>query len=221
MSRVLHSKGQRCCWPLLFLTLLVARPAPAQTAQQLAATVDRHYNALRSLRVAFTESYAGLGNDRRETGTLWLAKPGRMRWDYAKPAGKVFVLDGKYGWFYSPGDAQVQRIAASKLDDMRSPLRFLLGHAQLSKELNGLTMARDGAAFRLSGVPRGMEPRIRALELLVTADGTIETMTLEELDGSRTGFAFRGEQPNPALPKDAFRFMPPPGVPVVAGTPPV
>lgn len=224
MSRAFPRKGQPRCWPFALLALLFTLPAHAQTgptAQQMAAVVDHHYNALRSLRVAFTESYAGLGTDRQETGTLLLAKPGHMRWDYAKPQGKLFVLDGKSGWFYSPGDAQVQRIAASRLDDLRSPLRFLLGHAQLAKELTGLTMAHDGAGFRLSGVPRGMEQRIHALELTVTADGTIQQMTLEELDGSRTGFAFRHEQPNPTLPKDAFHFTPPPGVPVVEGTPPV
>ncbi len=33
-----------------------------------------------------------------------------MRWDYTSPAGKLFLLDGKYGWFYSRGDSQVQRI---------------------------------------------------------------------------------------------------------------
>jgi outer membrane lipoprotein carrier protein len=214
-------RGQPRCWPFAFLLALFAFPAHAQTAQQMATAVDRHYNTLRSLRVAFTESYAGLGTDRQESGTLLLAKPGRMRWEYAHPAGKIFVLDGKYGWFYAPGDAQVQRIAASRLDDLRSPLRFLLGHAQLAKELTGLTMAHEGASFRLSGVPRGMERRIRALELTVTPNGTIEQMTLEELDGSRTGFALRDEQPNPALPKDAFHFTPPPGVPVVEGTPPV
>jgi outer membrane lipoprotein carrier protein len=226
VSRALPRKGQPRCWPFALLAfallpLLVTQSAHAQTAQQMAAIVDRHYNTLRSLRVAFTESYAGLGTDRQETGTLLLAKPGRMRWDYAKPEGKLFVLDGKYGWFYSPGDAQVQRIAASRLDDLRSPLRFLLGHAQLAKELTGLTLAHEGASFRLSGVPRGMEQRIRALELTVTADGSIQQMTLEELDGSRTGFAFRDEQANPALSKDVFRFTPPPGIPVVEGTPPV
>lgn len=215
-----HRKGQRICWPLVFLALLVPS-AGAQTAQQLAATVDHHYNVLHGLRVRFTESYAGMGMDRHEAGMLSLQKPGRMRWDYDAPAGKVFVLDGRYGWFYTPGDAQVQRIAAAKLDDLRSPLRFLLGHAQLAKELTGLTLTPRGADYQLSGVPRGMEQRVRTLELTVTAAGAIHTMTLEELDGSRTAFAFQDEQPNPTLPKEEFRFIPPAGVPVVDGTPPV
>jgi outer membrane lipoprotein carrier protein len=226
VSFLKQRKGQQRCWPFVFLALLTMLPLAAQSAApsaaQLAAAVDHHYNTLHRLRVNFTESYAGMGMDRHESGVLLLEKPGRMRWNYAEPAGKVFVLDGKYGWFYTPGDAQVQQIPAKKLDDLRSPLRFLLGHAQLAKELNGLKMTpAEGDLFRLRGVPRGMEQRVRSLELTVTADGTIRSMTLEELDGSRTSFAFRNEQENPVMAADTFRFVPPAGVPVVAGTPPV
>ncbi len=119
---------------------------PAGTCRRSLATdvdrvlkrVDEHYNHLSSLRTRFTERYAGLGMDRSETGVLLLKKPGRMRWSYATPAGKVFVLDGKYAWSYTPGDAQVERSPAKQVDDLRSPLRFLLGHTQLKKELEGI-----------------------------------------------------------------------------------
>jgi outer membrane lipoprotein carrier protein len=219
-------KGQQRCWPFVFLALWMMLPLAAQSvapsATQLAAAVDHHYNVLHRLRVNFTETYQGMGMDRHESGVLLLEKPGRMRWNYAEPAGKVFVLDGKYGWFYTPGDAQVQQIPAKKLDDLRSPLRFLLGHAQLTKELAGLTMApADGDMFRLRGVPRGMEQRVRSLELVVSREGTIHSMTLEELDGSRTSFVFKDEQANPVIAADTFRFTPPAGVQVVEGAPPV
>jgi outer membrane lipoprotein carrier protein len=204
------------------MVLPLAGQSVALSAAQLAAAVDHHYNMLHRLRVNFTETYQGMGMDRHESGVLLLEKPGRMRWNYAEPAGKVFVLDGKYGWFYTPGDAQVQQIPAKKLDDLRSPLRFLLGHAQLTKELDGLTMApADGDMFRLRGVPRGMEQRVRSLELMVSREGTIHSMTLEELDGSRTSFVFKDEQANPVIAVDTFRFTPPTGVQVVEGAPPV
>ena len=73
---------------------------------------------------------------RTESGTLLLVKPGRMKWEYSSPPGKIFLLDGKYAWFYTKGDAQVQRIPAKELDDLRSPLRFLLGHTNLEKEID-------------------------------------------------------------------------------------
>ena len=108
----------------------------------MAARVDRHYNQLHSLKAGFTESYQGMGVKRTESGTMLLLKPGRMRWDYTSPPGKIFLLDGKFAWFYTRGDRQVQRIPAKELDDLRSPLRFLLGHTELEKEMSGLTVAR-------------------------------------------------------------------------------
>src|SRR5580704_4280121 len=119
-------------------------------------------------RADYTERYSGMGLDRTESGTLLLKKPGLMRWNYDAPAGKVFVLDGKFAWFYTPGDTQVTRAPAKQLDDLRSPLRLLLGHTQLAKELDSLTTAPDGANFRITGVPKGMAQRVRMLTLTVT-----------------------------------------------------
>src|SRR5208283_6244128 len=127
------------------------------------------------------ESYAGLGVRRTESGTLLLLKPGRMRWDYSVPAGKIFLLDGKYAWFYSKGDAHVQRIPAKQLDDLRSPLRFLLGHTDLEKEMDSLTLApAPGGSYTLTGQPKGQQQRIARLALTVTAQGAITGIEVEE-----------------------------------------
>ncbi len=203
-----------------------SRPgAPASAAidaKSLAQRVDRHYNQLRSLKAGFTESYAGLDVRHTESGTLLLAKPGRMRWDYSSTPGKVFLLDGKYAWFYSPGDPHVQRMKAKELDDLRSPLQFLLGHTQLQKELGHLTVApAANGRFTLTGVPRGQENRVARVSITVTPEGTITGIEIEETDGAMTRFTFAGEQPNAAIPAGAFRFVAPAGVPVVDAMPPV
>jgi outer membrane lipoprotein carrier protein len=199
--------------------------AQALSALELAARVDRHYDSLRSLKASFTESYTGLGMDRAEDGTLLLAKPGRMRWDYNAPPGKVFLLDGKYGWFYTPGAPQVQRVAARDLDDLRSPLRFLLGHTDLEKELTSLNVAPDPARpgdLLLSGQPRGQEKRVSRVALCVEpASGAIVAIEIDETDGAVTRFTFTAQQPDAAVPPETFRFTPPQGVPVVDSPPPV
>jgi outer membrane lipoprotein carrier protein len=194
--------------------------AQVLTPESVAARVDRHYNALHSLRVTFVQQYDGLGQHRRESGTLLLKKPGRMRWDYSQPPGKLFVLDGKYAYFYSPGQMEVQRVAAKKLDDLRSPLRFLLGHAEIAKELAGLRIATQGETYELSGVPRNMEQRVSSLELTVTGDGAIRAIKIEELDGSVSTFSFTGEQANPVAADSDFVFRAPPGTAVVDGPAP-
>ena len=125
-------------------------------AKELAQRVDRHYNNLRSLKAGFTENYQGLGAERTESGTLLLLKPGRMRWDYTSPPGKMFLLDSKYAWSYTKGNAQAERIPAKDLNDLRSPMQYLLGHAQLAKELKGLKgCARGRWAIHAHGCSQG------------------------------------------------------------------
>jgi len=206
----------------LLATVFLATAIHAQDAHTLAQKVDAHYNHLQSFQAQYAEHYTGMGLNRTETGTLLLKKPGRMRWSYNQPAGKVFVLDGKSAYFYTPGDAQAQRIPAKQLDDLRSPLRFLLGHTQLEKELPGLTATSVGnGLFVLSGVPKTMEQRIHALSLTVNSDGIIQRIRLEETDGAVTDFAFTSIRENVPARDSDFVFTPPAGVEIVTGMPPI
>src|ERR1700681_1579769 len=128
----------------LLLTLLPAVAAnPSLDVHAIAQAVDNRYNHLQTLQAEFTETYRGAGIERSESGSLWLKKPGKMRWEYRSPKEKLFLSDGKDTWFYLPGDRQVRRIPVKQLDDLRSPLAFLLGKAKLEKELEGLSLASD------------------------------------------------------------------------------
>jgi outer membrane lipoprotein carrier protein len=192
-------------------------PAPADLIHR----VDDHYNHLRTLRARYSEHYTGMGLDRTETGTLTLRKPGLMRWSYDNPPGKVFVLDGKFGWFYTPGEPQVSRTPAKQIDDLRSPLRFLLGHTQLQKELDHITVTPDGPNFRISGVPKGMAERIHSLTVTVNAAGIIQALSIEETDGATTSFTFSNIEENAPIPASDFIFTPPPHTNIVNGQPPI
>ena len=204
---------------LLSVSLCAQQKSPS--VHDVAARVDRHYNQLRSLRAQFSETYQGMGMKRTESGTLLLVKPGSMKWDYSSPAGKLFLLDGKYAWFYTAGDPRVQRIPAKKLDDLRSPLRFLLGHTELEKEIGSLTMAAGAnGGYTLSGQPKGQENRVKRMSMSVSPDGTITAIEVEETSGALTHFTFSGEKANVAVPPATFQFTPPPGVPVVDALPP-
>lgn len=210
----------------LAATVLLAASLSAQqpAAVALAKQVDAHYNRLHSLQARYTERYQGMGQDRSETGTLTLQKPGRMRWAYDSPAGKLFLLDGKGAVSYTPGDAQATRFPEKKLDDLRSPLRFLLGHTELAKELDGLTLTLVSDApklYALSGTPRGMSQRLRTVSLTVDATGQIHSMRIEEIDGAATTFTFTAMRENIPTVDSEFTFTPPPGVVTVDGAAPI
>jgi outer membrane lipoprotein carrier protein len=151
---------------------------------------------------------------------MWLKKPGRMRWEYDNPVKKLFVTDGKIAWFYVPGERQARRAAVKRLDDLRSPLRYLLGHTKLEKEFPSLSLAtgepldRPGD-FALSGVPKGMEERISKVIIEITPDSHISRISIYSLDGSVTDFRFERERDNLPIGNERFQFQPPPGLEVL------
>jgi outer membrane lipoprotein carrier protein len=208
----------------LAAVLLIAFAAFAETpdVHSIAKAVDQHYNRLQTLQAEFTESYRGAGMVRVESGTLWLKKPGKMRWEYRSPREKLFLSDGKNAWFYVPGDRQARKAPLSKLDDVRSPLGFLLGKTKLEKELRGLSWAPDVAPLHsgdwvLRGVPKAWEGRVSEVVLEISPEYRIERIQIEETDGSNTEFRFDQQQENVAVASSRFEFVPPAGVEVVAG----
>lgn len=215
----------RAIWGVAVYLLLAAVALQAQTAlnaRALAARIDRHYNSLHSLSVHFVQHYDGMGAHRKEEGVLLLRKPGKMRWSYTDPDGQLFILDGKYAYFYTPGQSEAQRVPEKELNDLRSPLRFLLGHTELEKELANLQMTPTGNGdYELTGVPKGMEQRVAELKIEAEPNGTIRTMSIVETDGVTNSFDLSGELGNAPAPESAFVFTAPPGVHIVDGQPPV
>src|SRR3954453_13140682 len=204
-----------CC----LLPLAIAQQ-PAPFLDRVGDDLDRHYNHLRSLRAGFTETYRGAGITRTESGTLWLRRPGKMRWEYMVPREKLFVSDGKTAFFYVPGERQARRAPLDKLDDLRSPLRYLLGKTKLKKEFDNLT-ARAGdqpGSVIIRGVPRNMSDRVAEVSLDVNASGEIQRIQIDEVDGSQTEFAFSSMLENVPVEDARFRFQPPAGVELIEGT---
>jgi len=206
---------------LLFVFSGLTAAAADQNVQQIADRVDHRYNHLKTMTANFQENYNGAGLTRNESGELWLEKPGKMRWQYEKPTSKLFIVDGKTAFFYVPSEHQARRMPAKKLDDFRSPIRFLLGHTKLQSEFDKLELASDppkqaGDAV-VQGVPKGMEDRVQRVLLEITPADEISRIRVEELDGSSTEFQFSNMQENVAVKPELFHFTPPPGVEIVEG----
>jgi outer membrane lipoprotein carrier protein len=194
----------------------------AADVKTLAAAVDAHYNHLRSLQAEFTEVYRGSGMDRTESGTLWLKKPGKMRWEYRSPKEKLFVSNGKDAWFYVPDDRQARKTDSRKLDDIRSPLAFLLGKTKLEKELQGLSLAPEVTPLGpgnlvLRGVPQALADRISEVLVEVTPAHQIARIAIQEVDGAVTEYRFAEMKEDVEIGDARFQFKPPAGTETVEG----
>jgi len=205
---------------LAILTLVLPLTAGAASVSDIARGTDEHYNKLKTFKADFTEVYNGSGISRSESGTLWLKKPGKMRWEYRQPREKLFVTDSHTAFFYVPGERQARKTPLKNLDDIRSPLRYLLGKTKLEKELEGLSFAADRTPARpgdtvLRGMPKDMKDRVSEVVLEVSPGYQIDRIIIRELDGTVTDFLFSNPEENVPVQDSLFRFTPPAGVEVI------
>lgn len=182
----------------------------------LLKSVEIRYNRAKTLQVLFHEDYTPQGKPRRsESGTLMLRKPGRMRWEYDQPKGKLFVSDGKYLWLYTPAENRAERMKFQESEDMRAPLAFLLGKLNFEKEFRNISGTAEEAGTRIKAEPKSDNLPYSAVEFLVTADGRIKQVKVTGFDHSILDFAFDQEKVDPALEGKLFQFQVPKGVELV------
>jgi outer membrane lipoprotein carrier protein len=179
--------------------------------------VETHYNKAKTLEVQFNEAYTGAGGPRQsESGKLTLRKPGRMRWDYSAPAGKLFVSDGKRVFLYNPDLKRVERMPLKESEDMRAPLAFLLGKLDFAKEFRDIQMKPDGPDYRVTAGAKTDRLPYERIEMVVTAGFVIRRLVVNGQDQSILTFEFDREKLNPPVDDARFRFQPPPGATVVS-----
>lgn len=213
---------QWCCVFVAASCVSVAAEQPS--VGQTARAVDEHYNHLKSFKAAFTEVFQGDGISRTESGTLWLKKPSRMRWEYHVPREKLFLIDSQTAYFYVTGDRQAKKTPVKNLDDIRSPLRYLLGKTKLEKELEGLSLAPDLTPLQpgdvvMRGVPKIMKDRVAEVVLEVSAAHQIHRIVIHGVDSTVTDFRFSQIEENVPVQDSLFRFIPPPGVNTIEDSP--
>ncbi len=193
----------------------IAFPHSAQAAdiKSMLKGVEERYNHTQSLQVAFAETYTNKGRKRIEKGELYLRKPGRMRWEYSSPAGKLFGSDGRYAYSYFPDENRFEKASMKETEDMKAPLAFLLGRLQFENDFKDFKSMPDGdVSTFVTAVPKSDKLPYTEVTFLIDPAFTIRWLNVKGIDGSQIDFAFSAEKRNPALAEAMFQFKAPPGV---------
>jgi outer membrane lipoprotein carrier protein len=197
----------------------VAPPDPA--LESLLRGVEGKYNRLKTLQLHFRQIYRQEQQVlREEGGTLYLRKPGQMRWEYENPEPKLFLTDGRRLTLYVPEENRMTETEAASSSDLRSPLRFLLGGLQFRKEFQQIERLPDAPTVErgdvvIKAVPKQMKDRLDWVLLEVTPQYQIRRMILSEPGGVQTEFRFENEVSNPELSPQLFRLQPPEGTQII------
>jgi outer membrane lipoprotein carrier protein len=180
--------------------------------------IEQRYNHARTLQVQFSEAYSVAGQARKsEAGVLTLRKPGRMRWDYTAPPGKLFLSDGKQVYLYTPDAHRVEKMPLKETEDMHGPMAFLLGKLDFGKEFRDFEVKPDGANYIVTAKAKTNKLPYERVEMTVTPDYKIQRLVINGQDQSILSFRFADEKLNPAVEETQFKFQMPPGATLVSG----
>jgi outer membrane lipoprotein carrier protein len=201
----------------------VQSPAPAAEAVgPLVARIQKFYDSTRDLHARFDQVLeSGIGGKKKASGDVWLKKPGKMRWDYAKPERKLMLSDGQTLWVYEPEDEQAFK------QDLRSstlPLSvsFLLGQGKLGDEfiisvvhVDGVGQAGDTV---LKLVPKVATTAYRYLLFVVDPKtGLVKETLIYDQQGGTNRLTFSSVETNRGVDDGKFKFSAPAGTKVISG----
>lgn len=190
---------------------LVAADAPDEAGKTLDA-VQKRYDAVRDLRAGFAQSSysAALGTETVSRGSVIVERPGKMRWEYAAPDGRVIVLDKESIRIWDPEENQLQIAALSAGTVSPTALGFLLGQAVLrdtfDAELIG-DAARPERGLRLRPKNDG---GFESLELWVDPRTyELQESVVLDLFGNRTRLRLENMRENAGVKSSEFELSVP------------
>ncbi len=181
-------------------------------------TLDRFFNGLQTLQSDFAQSVQdsrGQISD-KSTGKLLIRKPGKFRWDYAKPNAQTIVSDGQRIWLYDPELEQVT-VRRADLTLNGTPAMLLSGQGNLrdSFEIEHVEN-RDGMTV-INLTPKRDDTDFKLLQVALRKDQLV-AMSLTDKLGQTTLLQFLNLKRNAAVADSQFKFSVPSGVDVVDNT---
>ena len=182
-----------------------ATPDPWRTLERFRAALI----AAGPTETEFVQTYvpAGFSTGEEERGRLALALPDCLRWDYAEPYPKSFLLCGNEAFYWNAEDGAGRRYAIEREKEPGLDL-LLLGVEELRRRYDATTEAAGGRiAVILS--PRREIVELAGARLVVDADSLrLVEVSYTDREGGRSRFVLTGHGP---LAEDGL-FSPPEGI---------
>ncbi|HEU4401330.1 MAG TPA: outer membrane lipoprotein carrier protein LolA [Candidatus Polarisedimenticolia bacterium] len=209
----------------VLLTLALSRPALAAMAARPPADplsearlIEAALNGLTGLVADFTQTVesAALPKPQVETGTMFLLRPGRMRFEYEQPPGKVAIADSRKTWLYLPEE---HRVLVAPIDAQGAGGMSLLLQEKVDIAATFVvTWAGEGGseapAPRLKLTPRSADAGYQYLMVESDAEHLIRALAVVDPLGSTVTYRFSRLRRTSQFPEAMFRFTAPRGVEV-------
>ncbi len=196
---------------------LVGTPtATTVTANSVVDAVQKFYGEVKQVTASFRQAVTNdtFGSTKTSDGTVWIMKPGKMRWDYLEKkqtkvtVKKSFISNGANLYVVEHDNMQVVKKNLSQ-DLMPVAVTFLYGKGDLKTEFNaaldttGKYGAKDDIVVKLT--PKKPSAQYKNLYLVVNPGDYRVTQSVI-IDSSNNTNHFRFYSPDFKKPIDAKWF---------------
>ena len=197
----------------------IAAPLESACAVSAAALLQKRYEGVRDISARFTQVTRQAGAvplaPTTSHGTMRIAKPGKLRWQYEDPEPSLVVSDGETLWIYDPAAKEVHRMPVRGNYLSGAAIQFLLGEGDIFRDFEVEAVACDASSADLELRPRQPATYERIGVVVDLASGALVSSRMVDLFGTVVQvdlFDLTVDQdPAPEL----FRFEPPAGVRVI------
>ena len=206
------------CAVLACIVLALVAADSADEAGKTLDAVQKRYEGVRDLRASFeqTSFSVALGTETTSKGAVTVERPGKMRWEYAAPDGRVIVLDKTTIKIWNPDEKQLQIAPLSGDNVSPTALGFLLGQAVLRDTFDAQLIAAPERAERGLRLQPKSDGGFESLELWVDPKSyELRESVVLDLFGNRTRLRLSELRENSGVAAGAFDFEAPAGAEVV------
>ncbi len=185
---------------------------------QAANDLQRFFDDVQSYTAKFSqvvldESFNLL---QESSGTLWIQRPDKFRWDYDIPFEQHIVGDGERIWVH---DVELQQVTVRRVSGGlgATPALLLAGRGKLDENflVNGLGL--QGQLEWTQLIPKNKDGGYEEIRVGFE-NGRIRILEMIDGFGQTTRIALRDANENVEINAGKFVFEPPPGTDVVGET---
>jgi outer membrane lipoprotein carrier protein len=198
------------------LVCLAALAAATPSSGSPASDLEKYLTGLATWTADFEQTIDdGHGKVLRSAaGRLYLQRPGKFRWDYAKPSEQLVLADGKKIWFYDKDLAQAN-VRDMDVSLAGTPASLLSGSGSVSTQFTVTTLPSSGGLKWFQLVPKHTDTDFQLVRIGFDPGGELRSMFLADKLNQITQLSFFNSKRNIPLDSTLFSFVPPPGVDVI------
>ena len=195
---------------LLSLPLVVSLASTAATDP-----LHRFFSEVQNYQANFKQVVLdeGLNTLQESSGTLWIQRPNKFRWDYDIPYKQHIVGDGERVWLH---DEELKQVTVRKMKGALgyTPAILLAGGGRLQDNFTISKLDKQGSLLWMEMKPKTSDGGFDDIRLGFEGN-QLRQMEMIDGFGQTTRITLSDNRENQQIRSSIFRFTPPKGVDVL------